>query len=251
MNAEKDWWQEFFSGLVVEMWLQAVPEEQTRLEVDFIRRMLDVPPPGKLLDAPCGGGRHTIQLAAAGYNMTGVDQSAELLTAAESAAGRHSAVVSWARMDVRDLPWRQEFDGAFCFGNSFGYTDDAGNEQFLDAIYRTLKPGARFVLDFSFVMEARLPRFQERSWARIGDIFFLEDERYDPAQGCIITEYTLTRDGVTTTHRATQRTYTYRQIVEMLIRVGFMGIRGFGSLSEEPFQLGSGVLFLVASRPAA
>ena len=27
---------------------------------------------------------------------------------------------------MRDLPWKQSFDGAFCFGNSFGYLGRAG-----------------------------------------------------------------------------------------------------------------------------
>ena len=32
---------------------------------------------------------------------------------------------------MRDLPGRNEFDAAFCFGNSFGYLDDDGNAEFL------------------------------------------------------------------------------------------------------------------------
>jgi len=36
-DVPKDWWQSFFRDVTVDMWLQAVPEEQTRREVDFIR----------------------------------------------------------------------------------------------------------------------------------------------------------------------------------------------------------------------
>jgi hypothetical protein len=35
---------------------------------------------------------------------------------------------------MRDLPWSERFDGAFCAGNSFGYLDDEGNAAFLCAV---------------------------------------------------------------------------------------------------------------------
>jgi len=30
--------------------------------------------------------------------------------------------IAWEYRDMRDLPWKEEFGGAFCFGGSFGYT---------------------------------------------------------------------------------------------------------------------------------
>jgi len=41
---------------------------------------------------------------------------------------------------MRDLPWEREFDGACCCGNSFGYMDAVGAEQFIRSVHRTLKP---------------------------------------------------------------------------------------------------------------
>jgi hypothetical protein len=35
-----------------------------------------------------------------------------------------ASVVRWEQRDMRDLPWRDTFDGAYCVGNSFGYLDD-------------------------------------------------------------------------------------------------------------------------------
>ena len=61
---------------------------------------------------------------------------------------------------MRDLPWTAEFDGAFCFGNSFGYLDDEANADFLKAVSQTLKPGCRFIVDAPAVAECILPNFQ-------------------------------------------------------------------------------------------
>ncbi len=247
----KDWWRDFFTGVVVDMWLQAIPEERTRLETDFIRKMLQVPPPAKLLDVPCGGGRLCLALATAGYQMTGVDISADFLTAARSRAAEQKLAISWMQRNMRDISWHEEFDGAFCFGNCFGYLDDEGNAAFLKAVARGLKPHARFVLDYPMVLEARLPKFQERNWCQLGNIFFLEDEHYDPAGGRVVTQYTLIQDGKVVTRPASHRMYTYREVCGMLEEAGFVGVQTYGTLSEEPFKLGSEGLFLVATKKTA
>jgi SAM-dependent methyltransferase len=48
------------------------------------------------------------------------------------------------------------FDGAFCFGNSFGYLPDVDNARFLHAVAVALEPGARFVIDYPAVAERKL-----------------------------------------------------------------------------------------------
>jgi SAM-dependent methyltransferase len=245
IDVPANWWQDFFSGVVVDMWLRAVPEEQTRLEIDFIRKMLRVEPPTRLLDVPCGGGRHSFRLAAAGYRMTGVDISADFLAAARSKASERNLPISWVQGNMSEIAWREEFDGAFCFGNCFGYLDDEGNAAFLKAVYRSLKPGASFALDYPMVLEARVPHFQERNWFQLGDIFFLEDEQYDPAGGRTVTEYTLVQGGAMVKRPASHRNYTYREICRMFDQAGFSDVQAYGSLSEEPFKLGSQGLFLV------
>jgi SAM-dependent methyltransferase len=250
INVPVHWWRSFFSDVIVDMWLQAVPAEGTLREAAFIQTMLKVAPPGRLLDCPCGGGRHSLPLAAAGYQMTGVDISRDFLTAARTRAAEQKLAVTWVERGMRDIPWHEEFDGAFCFGNSFGYDDDEGNAAFLKAVGRSIKPGARFLLDYPMVLEARLPRFQARNWSRLGDIYFLEDEHYDHTSGRIVTDYTFIREGTVVTRPASHRAYTFREIYGMLADAGFVDVQAFGSLSSEPFQLGSDGLFLLATKPA-
>jgi 2-polyprenyl-3-methyl-5-hydroxy-6-metoxy-1,4-benzoquinol methylase len=114
LNTPANWWQTFFSGLMVESWLQMIGEEQTRGEAEFIKKELGVSPPAKILDVPCGGGRHSLALAAAGFQMTGVDISADMLKAARSSGDSRKLSVAWEQRDSRDLPWPRQFDGAFC-----------------------------------------------------------------------------------------------------------------------------------------
>jgi SAM-dependent methyltransferase len=248
VNVANEWWQDFFSGIFVEFWLKVVTEEQTKSEVEFIQKMVGVSAPAKLLDVPCGGGRHSLALAAGGFRMTGVDISSDFLTAARAGAGQRQLSVAWAQRDMRDLPWPQQFDGAFCVGNSFGYYDDAGNAAFLKAVSRILKPGAKFLMDCGGLAEGIFPNFQDRNWFQAGDIKFLRNARYDPERSRIDTEYTIIRDGRTETRAASHRIYTYRELSQLLKEAGFSDVKAYGGLAQETFGLGSKRCLLVATR---
>jgi cyclopropane fatty-acyl-phospholipid synthase-like methyltransferase len=159
-----DWWKDFFAGVAVDLWLRVPTPEQTRAEVDFIQQALQLAPGARVLDVPCGGGRHSLELAARGHAVTGVDISTDFLREARAQAAQRGLSVTWEQREMSELPWQAQFDGAFCFGNSFGYLDDAGNARFLAVVGRALKPGARFVLDTGVVAESLFLTFQERRW---------------------------------------------------------------------------------------
>jgi SAM-dependent methyltransferase len=248
MNMPTEWWKNFFTGLTLDLWRAAMTEEQTRTEADFIEKTLHLSPPAKVLDVPCGNGRLSLELASRGYQLTGVDLSPGFIDEARSTSAERQLSTVWKHGDMRDLPWPEEFDGAFCWGNSFGYLDDEGNANFLKAVARVLKPEGRFVVDASSVAELILPRFEERSWMQIGDILFLEENRYDHVQSRYDTEYTFVRDGKVEKRFGSHRIYTYRELCRLLDESGFTKLEAYGSLSQEPFRLGSPNLFLATTK---
>jgi len=248
MDIPNDWWRTFFTGTPVDMWLQAMPPEVTRQEADFLCQALRLEPPAKILDVPCGGGRHSLELADRGFQVTGVDLSSDFLTAARAGAAERGLTVTWEQRDMRDLPWRGEFDGAFCFGNSLGYLDDQGNADFVKAVARTLKPEARFIVDTGACAESWLPAYQGRRWHLLGNIHFLIHNHYNHVRGRLETEYTFIRDGRIETHWGFQRIYTFSQLVALLEEAGFEKVEGHSSLSQEPYRLGAPQLLLVATK---
>ncbi len=250
MAAASDWWKTFFNGTMAEGWLQAMPEEQTRLEADFAEQVLEVRPPARLLDVPCGGGRHAHALAARGYQMTGVDISPYFLSAARARPVADGGQLRWEQREMRDLPWPAAFDGAYSLGNSFGYYDDEGNAGFLRAVAEALKPGARFLLDTSYLVEGLLPGLQERAWYQWGDFLTLADRRYDIAEGRLHVEYTTIHGGKTEKWAMSARLHTYREVRALMEAAGFTDLKGYGSLAREPFQLGSRQLLLVGTKRA-
>ncbi|MGI9070636.1 MAG: SAM-dependent methyltransferase [Bryobacteraceae bacterium] len=74
---------------------------------------------------------------------------------------------------MRELPWISEFDGAYCFGNSFCYLDRVNAAAFLDGIARALKPGGRFAVETGMAAESILPGLVKTRWFKAGDIFML------------------------------------------------------------------------------
>ena len=219
MRVDANWWEHFFEGVAVDLWLQALPPEHTGREADALAELLAVPLGAELLDVPCGAGRVSLALAKRGYRVTGVDWSSEFLRHARSSDGGQD--VAWERRDMRDLPWPARFDGAFCVGNSFGYLDDEGNAAFLRAVAAALKPGARFVLETPMILENLLGHLQDRPWWQVGDLRLLVANTYDHIRSRLDIEYTFVSNGRIEVRRGSHRAYSYRELVELIESAGF------------------------------
>lgn len=247
MQVPKDWWKDFFSGLAVDLWRAVTNELPTPAEADFIERRLRLEPGAHVLDVPCGGGRLALELASRGYRLTGVEYSSTFIEQARAASEARRLSIAWEQRDMHELPWAAAFDGAFCFGNSFGYLEDGENRQFLDAVARALKPGAWLILETT-CLEMVLKCFQERSWFEVGGILMLEENQYDLAQSRINTDYTFVADGRVERKLGSQRYYAFAELCRLLEEAGFKEVESFGSLEMGPPSIGSPHLFLTACR---
>jgi SAM-dependent methyltransferase len=242
-----EWWNDFFSGLVVEFWRAAMTPETTRAEADFLEKHLRLGSGSRVLDVPCGDGRIARELAERGCRVTGVDISEEFLDAGRTAAKARGLDVVWRRSEMRDLPWREEFEAAYCAGSSFGYLDDAGNAEFIRVVSRALVPGGRFFIDCK-AAESIFPSFRESYEMTVGDIRFASVNRYDPATGTMENNYTVSRGDRVEEKRALTRIYSTSEILRLLSDAGLGGFETYGSVEGEPFRLGSPRLFVVAAK---
>jgi ubiquinone/menaquinone biosynthesis C-methylase UbiE len=101
----------------------------------------------RLLDVACGTGQHAIRFAARGWQVVGVDGSADMLRRARE---KSEGAVSFVEQDMRqlDLP-EAPFDAAVCLFDSIGYglTNQAIHAT-LSGIRRHLRDGGLLVLEF-------------------------------------------------------------------------------------------------------
>src|SRR5687768_2926678 len=93
--------------------------------------VLALPSGSRILDVPCGQGRHAHLLAEAGFNVDGVDYSPTLLRIARKRGT--GARLRYRRGDMRRLPgpWKGRFDAVLNLFTSFGFFADPGDDQSL------------------------------------------------------------------------------------------------------------------------
>jgi SAM-dependent methyltransferase len=127
-----------------------VDAARTAADVDFLTRVLPLPEFERVLDVPCGNGRHLRALGELGYRVTGVDNDPAV-----------SPPVLGDLRELDSLP--EDFDAVINMWQSFGYFDAVENERVLASLGRRLRPGGRLVLDLQNrdFFEARSPAVRE------------------------------------------------------------------------------------------
>jgi len=144
-------WEEFFDGHAP-VYMENSFTKNTVKEVDFVLEELRLPPGSHILDVGCGTGRHAVELARRGYQVTGVDISSGMLAEAEKAAREADVEVELIHADATQFTSDRLFDAAICLCEGafslLGSEDDPIEHDLaiLRNIHAALMPGARFVL---------------------------------------------------------------------------------------------------------
>ncbi len=114
----------------------------TDQEVDFLVEALGLMPGMRLLDVGCGPGRHSLAFARRGFDVVGVDHSAEFVRLAREAASVEGLVVDFEELDVRDLDRAAEFDVTICLcQGGFGLLGGRDETEVFRRIAQTLRRG--------------------------------------------------------------------------------------------------------------
>lgn len=241
---DDEWWRDHYSGALLDLWTTIVPPEKAREDADFLIERCGLAPGMAVLDVPCGQGRVAIELAARGMEVTGIDIAPGQIALAQAAARERGLAIDFRVGDMRALP-PGPFDAAFCWGDSFGYMDDAGNAAFLTAVHGALKPGGRFAIEMEMLAEVLEPRFTARAEGRAGDFDVRIERDWNRAAGRMAVTYRLTRSGQTETSRASFRIHTGAEMRSLLETAGFV-IELFGNRAGDPLGPGSDCLRAVA-----
>ncbi|HEX7302882.1 class I SAM-dependent methyltransferase [Lentzea sp.] len=233
------WYTTFFTDLANGFWRGAVQPSQTTAEIDFVAGFA----PGlRVLDAPCGSGRHSIELARRGYTVTGLDISAEAIGFARSSAPS----LDWRLGDVASLgSMGLAADLALCMGNSFGYLSHAGSVRFL-ADMAAIAPV--LVLDYGCAAESLLPSLPGEIRMSAGGVDMVAVNSYDVASGRLLIDFTFTDGSRVQRSRCEQHVYTAGELTRMLHGAGFGAVELYGDVDGSAFSLGSHRLLAVARR---
>ena len=247
------WYDEFFDEHYLDYWAQVLPPERTAREIAFIIDKLAPPPGAAILDLCCGQGRHAIELAKLGHQVTGLDLTPFLLEAGEKAAEAAGVDVRFVQGDMRRIPFEAEFDAVVNLFTAFGYFDsDEEDQQVLASVERCLKPGGMFLVDQSHMLWA-VRDFEPRGRREYDDGTVLCEEReFDARTSRFITHATYIKpDGSRAERRNQIRCYTCSELTGMLGRAGLDVVGVFGDFDGGELVMESRRLILIARKPGS
>ncbi len=134
-------WDAVFDETYLQTYAPFADEVRTRAEALGAASLAELEPGAEVLDCPTGFGRHALVLAEAGYRVTGLDRSPELLADAD----RRRGGAEWphlVRGDYRELPFSDaSFDAVFNLFSSLGYLEQDEDVGVLREFRRVLAAG--------------------------------------------------------------------------------------------------------------
>jgi len=116
-------------------------------ECDSIEQEINRDKSIKILDIGCGTGRHAIELAKRGYQVTGIDLSESQLARAREKAKEAGVTIDFQTQDARELPFDGEFDLVImlCEGGFSLMETDQMNFEILKSATKALKSKGKFI----------------------------------------------------------------------------------------------------------
>jgi len=252
-----DWWKTFFDQDYLRIWEQVFTEEANAKQAGELWSMLDLNAGCRLLDAPCGWGRLSRQLALRGATVLGVDQSETLLNAAETKRGTLSPErLRYLKHDLREPLRETGFDVACNIFTSFGY----GTEEEDVATFRTLRsalrPGGRVLVETNHrdMMCAFVSRGSNGSRRLPDGTLFIDEPDFDAISSVVTLNWHWSGPSGSGEKHAKWRCYTPAQIVALLERVGLRFVGAYKGLSKIRYKAegpeAGGRLAVVAVREA-
>ena len=176
---------------------ESIDDEHSDHDAAEILGLLQGAPGTRILDAPCGHGRLSRRLAAAGMEVTGVDLSEQFIAMANADQVGPGPSPTFHVGDLRRLPVAGPYDAVVCWFSSFGYYDDADCRTVLDEFHRVLQPGGTVLIE-TMHHDAVVRNFTSAPDATVvtrGDDAQVDVSRFAPLTGRIETERTVYRDG--------------------------------------------------------
>ena len=248
----KEWWSSYFDDVYLREYEPLFTLERDRREVARLLDVLGLPSGSRILDVPCGQGRHSHLLAEAGFLVDGVDLSPHLLARArERGTG---PTLRYHERDMRRLPpsWSRRFDAVLNLFTSFGFFADPADDRLVLAEFaRVLRPGGVLVWHGGD-RDGVMARFLHRDWWQTSDGTLHAQERsFDALSGILTIEshWRGPRGSGQREHRI--RLYTPTRLAELCAEAGLIVEAAYDGWRDRPLTRRSSEMLLVARKEGA
>lgn len=162
------WYKDWFDSPFYDVLYKKRDEEEAERLLSVISPFLPSSP-ARVADIACGRGRHSLNLAKQGYDVTGYDLSKRALQIArEKAKEAHLEI----RFELHDmlLPIGDSYDAAVNLFTSFGYfADNNHNAKVFTNMADVLTKGGTLIVDFLNPSFVRRNLISESEFSTMGD----------------------------------------------------------------------------------
>jgi len=241
---ERRWYDEnggFFGPAYLREYDQILTPKNTGSEIAFLERNLKLERGAKILDLACGHGRHAIELARRGYNVTGLDINSFFLRLARKTARRCGLEIRWVKSDIRNIPFENEFNVVVNLFSSFGYLEnESADQQVICQVVKALKSGGRFVIDL-INREKVIRYFRDKDWVDLSDgSRVLKERKFDLVSGRLFERTVRIRNGKPEEDiQDSMRLYTLRELIMMCEVAGLEFIEVYGNFDGQELEMDS------------
>lgn len=217
-------------------------------EVDRIVSLLRIDPGAKILDLCCGVGRHSLELARRGYNVTGVDRTQFYLEKASKQAEAEGLNLEFIRDDMRKFCRKGAFDVIMNLYTSFGYFESLEEDRrVVKNVCHSLKPGGLFLMEM-MGKEVLARIFLERSWREEEGMIILEERKLGKNWDWIDNRWIIFKGNRRTEFKVSHRLYSAVELSTLLGECSFTQIDVYGGLEGNPYDHTARRLVVVAHK---
>ena len=199
-----------------------------------------------VLDMACGSGRHAISFAQAGFDVTAIDLSENLLNVAKSNAEKEKVNVDFILSDIRKFNPEKKFDLVLNLFTSLGYFEkDDENAKVVQKAFELMNSGGWFVLDYfnkNYILNNLIPITVENiAGKRITQTREIKNNR--------VEKNIIIRNGEKESHyQESVRLYSKEEVIKILERTGFEIVKIFGDFDGSKFDANNSPRLIVFSK---
>ena len=221
-------------------------------------RLMDlcqVPKAGKCVECACGTGSLTLPLARAGYKMTGVDLSRDMLALAMEKARNAGLTIPFVAQDMRFLqvPRRVDCVLATCDGVNY-LTSPEDAQAFFAAAYKALRPGGALIFDVSTPDKLKNTLGSRTLFSDEAETAYIWRNSWSEKTQCVdmaLSVFSRRPDGAydRLEESQTQRAHSRKELTAWLREAGFERIAFYGRMRMTPPRTGDDRWHVTAVKP--
>ena len=210
---------------------------------------------GRLCECACGTGNLTIPLHQAGYQMTGVDQSREMLWQAAQKARKKGIAIPFVQQDMRALNLHKPVDAVIATCDGVNYLQgDEDLKSFLRASYRAIRPGGALIFDVSTPHKLRDQLCSGLICEDLEDVTYFWQNLWNAASRTVemtLVFFVKEKDGRyrRMEENQMQKAWELQELKNALLIMGFRGICAYGDGNLNPAKDTDLRWHICASRP--